>query len=315
MRALVTGCAGCIGSHLSEALLAAGHEVVGIDALTPYYDPRIKRANLAGFLQHRHFTWVEGAIQTVPLADLLRGVTVVYHLAGQPGVLSFGPHFREYVEQNILATQQLLEASKSMPQPPRFMLASSSSVYGDAPRPFSEAGEARPLNPYGITKLAAEHLCLQYHAQGFVPAMAFRFFSVYGPRQRPDMAFNALARAILRGTVFSVRGTGEQLRDFTEVSDIVRVLVVAADKDLAGLVINLGGGHTVTLNDAIALLEGIAGQPARIERIRAAAGEMAANEADTSLLRRTFGFVPATTLEAGLRREFAWVKEHLALLP
>lgn len=311
MRIVVTGAAGFIGSHLAERLLGDGHEVIGIDALTAYYDPRIKRENIAGALRHPKFAFHEADLRTVDVAPLLGRAEVVFHLAGQPGVDSFGPRFADYVGHNLTATHRLLEAAQGVKL---VVLASSSPVYGAAPAPFREDGPASPTTPYGITKLAAEQLCLQYSANGMIPAMAFRFFTVYGPRQRPDMAFTKLCRAVLRDEPFPIRGTGDQVRDFTYVGDIVDGLVAAPTKGRAGLLLNLGGGTSVSVNRAIAIVEQLAGRKAKIARQPVKPGEMDRNPADPARLQAEFGFAPRTPIEDGLRRQFEWVKEHLDLL-
>ena len=312
MTVLVTGAAGFIGSHLCEGLLAAGHEVVGVDAFTANYHPRIKHANADALRGRKGFTLYEADLRTTPLEPLLRDVQVVFHLAGRPGVRdSIGPSFADYVEQNILVTHRLLEAAGHVKL---LVFASSSSVYGTAPAPFREDGPVHPISPYGITKLAAESLCLQYAALKRAPAMAFRFFTVYGARGRPDMAFTPLARAILTGEPFPLFGTGEQTREFTEVTDIVRGLLLAIEKGRPGVLLNIGGGHTASMNHAIAVLEKLAGKKAHVDRRPVAAGDMPATQADTSRIRRELGFRPEVTLEEGLRRQLEWVRAHLALL-
>jgi len=312
MRALVTGVAGFIGSTLAERLLSAGHEVVGVDAFTPYYSRAVKEANLAGILDDPRFRFSEADLRTAELAPFLEGVEVVVHLAGRPGVRgSFGPEFASYTEHNILATHRLLEASR---QVRLFVFASSSSVYGSVPTPMREDGPTRPVAPYGVTKLAAEQLCLQYAAQGLVPAMAFRFFSVYGPRQRPDMAFTPLIRKVLDGEEFAVFGTGDQQRDFTYVADVVDAIAAALAKGRSGLLLNLGGGHKVTLNESIRIIERLAGKKARIARQPAAAGDMLVNEADTARLKSELDFTPKTPLETGLGSQLEWVRANIRLL-
>ncbi len=320
MKVVVTGCAGFIGSHLTERLLADGHTVAGLDALTPYYDPRIKRDNLRAALAHPRFRFYRADLKAADLAPVLRGAATVYHLAGQPGVDSFGQRFAMFIDNNLTATHRLLEAA-ARARVRRLIFASSSSVYG-IPRVRQRFDDAatptRPVSPYGITKLAAEQLCLQYSHQGMVPAMAFRFFTVYGPRQRPDMAFAKLITAILRGRPFPVYGTGRQLRDFTYVGDVALFLarlIAPRDRFLPGTVLNLGGGHTISLNEAIRLVERAAGRKARIVRAPAGRGDMPYTRAGTARLRRLFGAIPRVRLEEGLAREVAWVRAHLRLLP
>jgi nucleoside-diphosphate-sugar epimerase len=309
---LVTGAAGFIGSNLCERLLADGHEVVGVDAYTPYYSPALKRANAAALHGRPNFTMLEADLRTTPMEPLLRGIDLIYHLAGQPGVRdSFGDKFPEYVEHNILATHRLLEAAG----PGRFVVfASSSTVYGSAPRPFREDGPALPFAPYGVTKLAAERLCLGLTSQKLASAMVCRFFTVYGPRQRPDMAFTRLIRAILKDEAFPLMGTGEQTREFTEVSDICAALALAGTARRSGLLVNVAGGHTASMNHAIEVVERLAGRKARINRLPVATGDMPATEADTSRIRKELGWKPVVTLEEGLGRQLAWVRRHLELL-
>jgi UDP-glucose 4-epimerase len=312
MKVLITGVAGFIGSTLAERMLSAGHEVVGVDAFTPYYARPLKEANLAGLLQDPRFRFREEDLRTADLAPCTDGVEAVVHLAGQPGVRdSFGPGFALYAEHNILATHRLLEASRKVRL---FVFASSSSVYGSVPSPMREDGPVRPMSPYGVTKLAAEQLCLQYAAQGLVPAMAFRFFTVYGPRQRPDMAFPRLIRNVLEREEFTIFGTGDQQRDFTYVGDIVDAIVAALAKGRGGLLLNLGGGHKVTLNHAISVIERIAGMKAKIVRKPVAAGDMTVTEADAARLKAELGFAPKTSLEDGLANEVEWVRANLKLL-
>jgi nucleoside-diphosphate-sugar epimerase len=312
MKVLVTGAAGFIGSNLCDRLLADGHEVTGVDAFTPYYSPRLKHANVEHLRHQDRFTLLEADLRTTPMAPLLGDAELIIHLAGQPGVRdSFGDKFPEYVEHNILATHRLLEAAG----PGRFVVfASSSTVYGTAPRPFKEDGPALPFAPYGVTKLAAERLCLGLTMQKLASAMVCRFFTVYGPRQRPDMAFTRLARAILKQEPFPLMGTGEQTREFTEVSDIVEALVLAGTARKPGLLVNVGGGHTASMNHAIAVLEKLAGKKAKLDRLPVATGDMAATEADTSRIRKELGWKPKVALEDGLGRQLAWVREHLDLL-
>lgn len=311
MTILVTGAAGFIGSNLCERLLADGHEVIGVDAFTPYYSPRLKHANIEAARKHPKFTLLQADLRSTPLEPLLRGVELIYHLAGQPGVRDSFERFPEYVEHNILATHRLLEAAGT----DRFVVfASSSTVYGSAPRPFREDGPALPFAPYGVTKLAAERLCLGYTSQRRAAAMVFRFFTVYGPRQRPDMAFTRLCAAILKGDRFPLMGTGEQTREFTEVSDVAEALVLAGQARKSGLLLNIGGGHTISMNAAIAAAEALAGTKARIDRQPVAAGDMPATEADTSRIRKELGWKPRVGFAEGLRRQFEWVKAHLDLL-
>jgi len=266
----VTGAAGFIGSHLAERLLAAGWEVVGVDCFTDYYPRAAKEANLEGLRGQPGFRLVEMDLNSAALGALLQGIDTVFHQAGQPGVrASWGRSFEPYLRSNILATQALLEAALHLKRPlRRFVFASSSSVYGDAPQlPVREDTLPQPISPYGVTKLAAEHLCSLYTRLG-VPAVSLRYFTVYGPRQRPDMAFHRFIRAVLEGREIEIHGDGEQTRDFTYVMDIVDANLSAAAapaERVVGRVYNLGGGSRVTVNEVIAIVEGAAGRPAVVD--------------------------------------------------
>lgn len=299
MRALVTGAAGFIGSHLCEHLLATGDEVVGVDSLTDYYDPAVKRGNLRTALNDPRFTFRHADLLRTDLAGLLAGADVVYHLAGQPGVRpSWGDHFTLYSDRNVLATQRLLEAARARP-PAKFVYASSSSVYGDAlGRPTLETSHPRPVSPYGVTKLAGEHLCELYRTVHGLPTVALRLFTVYGPRQRPDMALARLLAAASGGPAFRLYGDGEQTRDFTYVSDVVAAMRAAARGPFTG-VANIGGGSPVSMNTAVAALERLVG-PVLLSRHPAVPGDARHTGADISRARAAFGFRPRVKLMEGL---------------
>ena len=313
MKALVTGAAGFVGSHLSEALLAAGADVVGVDCFTDYYARDIKEKNLAGLRAQPRFRFVEAAIQTMALGPVLDGVTHIFHMAAQAGVRkSWGDDFREYTSHNVDATQRLLEAVKERPLH-RFVYASSSSVYGDvAAIPMREDAYLQPLSPYGVTKLAAEHLCHLYWANYGVPTVSLRFFTVYGPRQRPDMAFHKFIRAALEGRPISLYGDGGQTRDFTFIADIVSANVAAGDRGRPGAVYNIGGGSRVSLLDVVTLIERLTGRPLDVRREATQKGDMRDTFADTSRARADLGFAPTHTLEQGLAAECAWLAEVVA---
>ncbi|GMV22100.1 MAG: NAD-dependent epimerase/dehydratase family protein [Vicinamibacterales bacterium] len=309
MTMLVTGVAGFIGSTLAEALIRRGETVVGIDCFTDYYGRDVKERNLAWLRQQPGFRFVESPLQTVDLDDLLSGVTHVFHLAAQAGVRkSWGSDFLTYTTHNVDATQRLLEAVKERALT-RFVYASSSSVYGDAVAiPMREDAMVQPLSPYGVTKLAAEHLCLLYTANYGVPTVSLRFFTVYGPRQRPDMGFHRFMRAALDQAPITLYGDGEQTRDFTFVDDIVAALIAAGDRGPAGGVYNIGGGSRVSINAVLDQIAQIAGHPLDIRREAAQKGDMRDTFADTSRARADLGFAPSTSLAAGLRAEFDWLK-------
>ena len=308
-RALVTGCAGFIGSHLTESLLADGHDVLGVDCFNDNYAAAEKRANLAGPLAHPRFRLAVADLGRADAAALLAGTDVVFHLAAEPGVRpSWGRRFDRYVHNNVVATQRLLEVSAERPER-RFVYASSSSVYGDAAGlPTLEDALPRPLSPYGVTKLAAEQLCALYHAERGVQAVALRFFSVYGPRQRPDMAFRRFCRAALDGAPIRLFGDGRQTRDFTYVADVVAGLrAAAAAPGAPGRVYNIGGGDRVSLNRALELLAAAAGRPLDVRRQARETGDVLHTGADIARARAELGFDPATGLEAGLRAELDWL--------
>jgi nucleoside-diphosphate-sugar epimerase len=299
VRAFVTGAAGFIGSHLCEHLLACGDDVVGVDAMTDYYDPSRKQRNLAQLLGRERFTFGRGDVLALPLDKLLADREVVYHLAGQPGVrASWGQQFALYLDRNVQATQYLLEAARGAGLY-RLVYASSSSVYGDAETyPTAETLCPRPVSPYGVTKLAAEHLCELYRTCFGVPTVSLRLFSVYGPRQRPDMAFARLIRAAFTGEPFPLHGDGEQTRDFTYVRDVVTAMRQAALGPWTG-VANVGGGQRVTMNRVIAEVSELAA-PVRVLTTPVQDGDVRHTAADISLARRAFGYRPSVGISDGL---------------
>jgi UDP-glucose 4-epimerase len=314
MKALVTGAAGFIGSHLAGRLLDEGADVVGLDCFTDYYARAVKEDNLEPLRARATFQFVEDALQTAPLDRLLDGVTTVYHLAAQAGVRkSWGDDFRIYTSHNVDATQRLLEAVKDR-QLHRFVYASSSSVYGDvATIPMREESVLRPVSPYGVTKLAAEHLCYLYQVNHGVPAVSLRYFTVYGPRQRPDMAFHKFIRGALTGAPIALYGDGEQTRDFTFVSDIVTATMAAGDRGRPGAVYNIGGGNRVSMNQVLDLVGRVTGRPLNVRRETTQKGDMRDTFADTSRARTELGFAPSYTLEAGLTAECEWLARLLAI--
>jgi UDP-glucose 4-epimerase len=315
VKALVTGCAGFIGSHLTGALLDRGATVLGIDCFTDYYPRSIKESNLAANTGRPGFSFVEARIQDADLAGLLDGTTHVFHLAAQAGVRkSWGRDFRAYTENNIEATQMLLEASVGRPIE-RFVHASSSSVYGDnASIPMREDALPRPVSPYGVTKLSAEQLGYLYYVNHRVPVVAMRYFTVYGPRQRPDMAFHRFIRAALRGEELSLYGDGEQTRDFTFVADAVAATIAAGTRGVPGRSYNIGGGSRVSMNEVIAIIERIAGRPLKVRREGTQKGDMRDTYADTSLARQDLAFAPSVSLEEGIQAEFQWLSSTPALV-
>lgn len=312
MKALVTGVAGFIGSHLADRLLRDGARVVGIDCFTDYYPRAMKEANLAAFRSDPGFSLIETSLQTAALEPLLADVTHVFHLAAQAGVRkSWGRDFQIYTSHNVDATQILLEASVGRPLE-RFVYASSSSVYGDeVALPMREDALPRPLSPYGVTKLAAEHLCQLYHVNHGVPAVSLRYFTVYGPRQRPDMAFHRFFRAALTGQPITVYGDGTQTRDFTYVADAVAATVAAGQRGVRGGIYNIGGGTRVSLAQVLELIGSLAGRHMKIDRAAPQKGDMRDTYADTTRARADLGFAPSVTLEEGLAAEYRWLAESI----
>ncbi|HYZ18314.1 MAG TPA: NAD-dependent epimerase/dehydratase family protein [Gaiellaceae bacterium] len=314
MKALVTGCAGFIGSHLTESLLADGHEVVGVDCFTDNYGRETKRANLEAAADWAAFRFLSLDLGHAPLDRLVEQVDVVFHLAAEPGVrTSWGTRFESYVHNNVLATQHLLEAAKAWPEK-RVVYASSSSIYGDAELlPTSEDTIPRPFSPYGVTKLAAEHLCTLYHGNFGLQTVSLRYFSVYGPRQRPDMAFNRFCRAAVLGQPLTIFGDGRQTRDFTFVSDVVAATRSAATAPrAAGGVYNVGGGSGASVNEALELIAALAGRPLDVRYIDRELGDVRDTGADISRAGTDLGYQPRTSLAEGLQAELEWMLEREA---
>jgi nucleoside-diphosphate-sugar epimerase len=310
MRVVVTGAAGFIGSHLCERLLADGHQVVGIDSFSDYYDRPLKERNLEVALENKNFALEELDLHHAYVRKVLRGARAVFHLAGQPGVRpSWGDHFDRYVQDNIVATQRLLEALRHV-EVDRLVFASSSSVYGDAEMfPTRETALPRPVSPYGMTKLAAEHLVFVYMRNFGIPATSLRYFTVYGPRQRPDMAFTRFMHALVEKEEIEIFGDGEQTREFTFVSDAVDGTVKAMAADVAGGIINLGGGSRVTINRVLATLEEITGLEVRRKALPAAPGDPRHTGASINVAREKLGWEPRVSLRDGLSRQWRWFEE------
>jgi len=305
LRSLVTGAAGFIGSHLCETLLAAGHEVVGLDAFIPYYPRAIKEANLTGLRANPRFTFHELDLRTDDLAPALEGVDTVFHLAAMGGLVLSWTRFDLYMTCNILATQRLLEATRQAGTVGEFIYSSTSSIYGsDVTGP--ETTTPHPVSPYGITKLAAEHLVQAYDRQFGISSTSLRYFSVYGPRQRPDMGYYIFTDAILHGKPITVFGDGNQLRGNTYVTDIARATLLAHDKFERGTVYNLGGSEEISANQVISLLEEIIGKPAQVQYAPARPGEQSRTLADTTLAQQRLGFVPQMSLRDGLTEQVRW---------
>jgi len=314
----VTGAAGFIGSHLCERLTASGYRVVGVDSFSDYYPRSFKEANLALLSDDRNFDLIEADLLHLDLEALLAGMSpaYVFHLAAQPGVrASWGKTFETYLQNNILASQRLLEALKDR-RLKKFVYASSSSVYGDAERfPTGEELRPQPVSPYGVTKLAGEHLCMLYGRNYGLPVVALRYFTVYGPRQRPDMAFFKFIRAMLTDRPLTVFGDGEQTRDFTYVADAVEGTVQAALSPVTGEVFNIGGGSRVAVYGVVRRLEEITGCRAQIRYAPAGRGDARHTSADITKAARVLQYRPARSLPVGLEAEVRWLRQLLAASP
>jgi UDP-glucuronate 4-epimerase len=303
MKYVVTGAAGFIGSHLTEALLSRGHEVRAVDCFTDYYDPALKEQNAAGL----DVTRLDLADEDLDLA----GVDGVFHLAGQPGMRSFGEVFEDYVTRNLLASRRVFETAAGAGV--RVVFASSSSVYGDAERyPTPETARPRPLSPYGITKIGCEQLAYAYGSSFGLDAVVLRYYTFYGPRQRPDMAFARIADALASGTSFELFGDGLQSRSFTYVADGVDATIAAMERASAGAVYNVGGGREATMREAISILEKVSGRSLELVEKPVAAGDMRRTAPDVTAIERDLGWRATTSLEDGLRAQWEWASVRVA---
>lgn len=307
---LVTGVAGFIGSHLAERLVDEGYHVVGVDCFTDYYSRLLKERNLQAVLNAENFEFVEADLLDIDLGKLLDNVDYVFHEAAQAGVrASWGADFEIYTRNNVLTTQKLLEAAKDN-ELEKFIYASSSSIYGDAKvYPTSEDLTPRPISPYGVTKLAGEHLCMLYWKNFGVRTVALRYFTVYGPRQRPDMAFSKFIKAILEGEPIMIYGDGEQTRDFTFVSDAVEANLLAMKTDTTGEVFNIGGGSRITVNGVVKMLEEIIGDAANVKHIERQKGDVRHTAADITKAYKLLGYEPNFELRKGLRLQVGWMEK------
>ena len=303
MKYVVTGAAGFIGSHLAEGLLTLGHDIVAVDCFTDYYDPALKDENARGL-----------DVQRIDLAeeDLdLGGIDGVFHLAGQPGVRSFGAVFDEYVRHNLIASRRVFEAAARAGV--RVVFSSSSSVYGDAETyPTPESAEPRPISPYGITKHGCEELARAYARAFVLDVVVLRYFTFYGPRQRPDMAFARMVDALARGVPFELYGDGLQSRAFTFVADGVDATIVAMERAPSEAVYNVGGGAEATMRDAIATLEDVAARPLEVLQRPAAKGDVRRTAPDTSRIERDLGWRATTALADGLSAQWEWAVSRVA---
>lgn len=309
---IVTGVAGFIGSNLAQKLLEQGDQVIGIDQFNDYYDPSLKRKNAHILAKYPEFKLIEADIQALDWRQLLQGVEVLFHQAAQAGVrASWGDGFRQYTERNINATQIILEAAKETPSLQRMVFASTSSVYGNAETmPTPETLCPQPVSPYGITKLAAERLCWLYHQNFNVPVTALRYFTVYGPRQRPDMAFHKFFQAAIAGKPIGIYGDGKQTRDFTFISDAVAAnLAAAVVPEAVGEVFNIGGGSRVVLLDVLDTMAKVIGKPIERSHQGLARGDARHTAADVTKARTILGYNPQVSLAEGLAQEWQWIQE------
>ena len=314
MRVFVTGAAGFLGSTLVDRLLERGAEVLGVDAFTTNYDPARKRANLEGALGRRAFRFVDCDLRTARLEPLLEGVTHVVHLAALPGVrASWGEAFRDYAEHNVIGTQRLLESVRARGGVERVVAASSSSIYGVPTRfPTPEDEPPRPLSPYGVTKVATEALLRAYEASFGLSTVALRYFTVYGPRQRPDMGIHKFFEAARAGTPVPIYGDGTQTRDFTYVDDAVAATISALTRPARELAYNVGGGHRVALTELLDAIAEVAGKPVERRHVDAQPGDPRDTSADISRAARDLGYAPRTALLEGLRRQWEWQRNLAA---
>ncbi len=312
MKILVTGVAGFIGSHLAERLLKVGYEVRGVDSFLDYYPRPVKEHNVKSLVGSKDFEFVEGDILGLDLHELLDGIGGVFHQAAIAGVRSsWGARFDEYVRNNILGTQLLLEACKDMPLK-KFVYASSSSVYGDSDElPIKETSPVRPVSPYGVTKLSGEQLTYLYFKGYGVPVVSLRYFTVYGPRQRPDMAFHKFLKAVITGGEIEVYGTGEQTRDFTYISDAIDANIAAFSSGVNGEAYNVGGGSRIKLIDCIRIIEEISGEKARLGFGESQRGDARHTYADVSKAKSDFGYSPVIGIREGLTEHYDWLRKNL----
>lgn len=300
MKSLITGCAGFIGSHLAERLLQEGHEVIGIDCFTDYYSRAIKEKNLQNIIKQKGFTFIEKDI--INFTEYPE-VDYVFHQAAQAGVrASWGKKFDIYTQNNIISTQKLLEYYKDRDLK-KFVFASSSSIYGNVDKlPIHEDVSKKPFSPYGVTKLAAENLCILYYLNYNTPVVSLRYFTVYGPRQRPDMGINKFVYAAMNENVIEVYGDGTQTRDFTFISDIVQANILASDTDIIGEVFNIGGGSRISVNELLSLIEKAVGKEMHINHINKQKGDVNHTYADVTKAQKLIGYKPIVTIDEGIEK-------------
>ncbi|MFA4826206.1 MAG: NAD-dependent epimerase/dehydratase family protein [Methanoregula sp.] len=305
MKALVTGCAGFIGSHLTDRLLKEGYDVTGIDCFTDYYPRSIKESNIRDCRKNSHFTFIEKDILEI---DSFPAVDYIFHEAAQAGVrASWGSSFAIYTRNNIDATQKLLEYYKNTPLK-KFVYASSSSVYGDAPLPMREDMKPQPISPYGVSKLAAEHLCYLYWKNFQIPTVSLRYFTVYGPRQRPDMGINKFVHSVINSDSIAIFGDGTQTRDFTYIDDVVKANMLAASSEIKGEYFNIGGGNRISVINLIQTIGDISGNSPKIHYLDKQKGDVDNTWADTKKARDFLHWNADVDIKDGLRKYIQWVK-------
>lgn len=310
MKFIVSGCAGFIGSHLCEYLINLGHKVSGIDSFSDFYPRKYKEKNIEGLLKNPLFDFIEKDMLELELEEIFENTDAIFHLAAQPGVrTSWGKNFNYYIKDNIILTQRILEALKGL-KGKRLIFASSSSVYGDSKTlPFKENGPLSPISPYGVTKLACENLCLLYHKNFGIDLVILRYFTVYGQRQRPDMAFHRFFYSILEGKEIEIFGDGNQTRDFTYVDDIVRATFSAWQKGVSGEIYNVGGGESISLLNLLKIMEKVTGEKVKVLFKEREKGDAPHTWADYSKAKKDLEYTPSVKLEEGLKKQWEWMKK------
>ena len=312
---VVTGVAGFIGSTLAEKLLEQNHDVLGIDSITDYYSNRIKEKNVEICLQKSNFTFLQQDLSEIDLKEIFENVQYVFHLAGQPGVRkSWGKDFKIYNKNNIIVTQKILESLKDHNTLKKFVLASSSSVYGNQSGILNEEKSlTRPVSPYGVTKLAAENLTNLYYENFKIPTVSLRYFTVYGPKQRPDMAFTKFLYSIINDKKISIYGNGEQTRDFTYVDDIVSATINAATCNPVGKIFNIGGGSVTSITQIIEIMKTLSSKDLKIEFTNEQKGDVKHTNADITKSKKLLDYIPKTDIKTGLQKQFDFIKNNQSL--
>ncbi|HSG29968.1 MAG TPA: NAD-dependent epimerase/dehydratase family protein [Thermodesulfobacteriota bacterium] len=315
MKVIVTGAAGFIGSTLTEKLISQGFSVIGIDSVNDNYDVKIKNSNISGLLKNKNFKFINSNILDIDFGGKYSEIQAIFHQAATAGVRSsWGKNFRDYTENNIMATQHLLESFKDSGLK-KFIYASSSSVYGNADEmPLRISTLTKPVSPYGVTKLAGENLVNTYHANYGLPTVSLRYFTVYGPRQRPDMAFHIFMKSALQNKQIDIYGDGEQIRDFTYIDDVVNANMLALDNGKNGSIYNIGGGSNISINKVLELIEHISGNKLDINYQQTQKGDVRQTQADISLSKKELKYVPGFDIKTGLKNEYEWIKENIDLL-